>query len=808
MKKILSFLVLASLLIPSFSHAWILAPYLDLTIIVKTDSGDGNFDFNFKQQVYECTYESIGDEDGDGEEDYREICGYVFQDYQNFSLQTENLTATITFPGLDTTEYKISQLDIDGFEVDSINCESNNSENKFYYNQNELHIIPTRYSSATCTFTEKRVSEKTPVLIVPGIMSTELEKNGELLWADVVRMMWSTDEFMDPLVFDKNLTPSDSDVYITDVIRSKIALNYTEGLINEFKNQGYMENQDLFLFPYDWRYGVSGKYSDGKTNVDLLKEKINSILTQTGADKIDVVAHSNGGLIAKKYVMENPNSHKINKAIFVGVPNTGAVKAVKALVAGDNMGISFGIWGLSDSEMKKISENLPVSYDLLPSQEYYNDAGGFVSVISGKVSNVAKNDLDYAEFENYLLDKNLNSAAMENSKNLHTSDFDNYDLRTAGIDLYNIVGCKSATLTSFVESQITDSLGNKNIAYGNIELKTGDGTVSTISATNLPIDSAKQFYAVKTEHSDLLSSDGSRQEIVNLISGSDLPVNSRITQDINQCDLNGKIISIFSPVNISVKDENGNELKLADDKSIKNQIAGADFEIWGDHKFVFLPTDENQNYQISLQGTDSGTATIKTQQVIGDTSGNAEVFSNIVVTNELTGQVNLNNSGNQTTIMIKETPDSEVKEILPSVIVDDEKSEDITAPTSFIKIDKSEKNKWEDFWKIGKIWNKKWQDKIYKDKVDVEIYAKDNIVKSIKKFFRKNKKDNSSGVLEIMYNIDNTGWKKMAGDKVKFEVSGAGEHVISFFATDKAGNNETQREFKFTIKDAKRNKKN
>ena len=28
-------------------------------------------------------------------------------------------------------------------------------------------------------------------------------------------------------------------------------------LYKEFENQGYIEGTDLFLFPYDWRYGVN-----------------------------------------------------------------------------------------------------------------------------------------------------------------------------------------------------------------------------------------------------------------------------------------------------------------------------------------------------------------------------------------------------------------------------------------------------------------------------------------------------------------------------------------------------------------------
>src|SRR3989344_4581871 len=199
--------------------------------------------------------------------------------------------------------------------------------------------------------------EKNPVLIVPGLMGTEMYNNGsEKLWLDSNRNFTDIgDEFMDPLAFSGDLNPTYSSLSIGDIIRKpNIIFDYSEGLIQELKNQGYIENQDLFTFPYDWRYGVSGKYPDGKTNSDLLKEKIQDILTQTGGDKVDVIAHSLGGLVVKKYAIDNSVSHYIGKAIFVGVPNTGAPKSIKALLQGDN----FGIPWLSESEIKKISANM------------------------------------------------------------------------------------------------------------------------------------------------------------------------------------------------------------------------------------------------------------------------------------------------------------------------------------------------------------------------------------------------------------------------------------------------------------------
>src|SRR3989344_4620498 len=393
---------------------------------------------------------------------------------------------------------------------------------------------------------ENLVNYKTPVLIVPGLVGTEIYNNGsEKLWLDLNHNFADIgDEFMDPLSFSEYLYPAHNSLSIGDIIRKpNIIFDYSEGLITELKNQGYIENQDLFTFPYDWRYGVSGKYPDGKTNSDLLKEKIQDILTQTGGDKVDVIAHSLGGLVVKKYAIDNSVSHYIGKAIFVGVPNTGAPKSIKALLQGDN----FGIPWLSESEIKKISANMPTAYDLLPTQQYYNTVGSFVKVIDeGSLFDLfdyTEKDLTYDEFKNYATnDHGLNSLALTGAESLHTADFDNFDLRSAGIDLYAIDGCKKGTMEQIVEYRYGDL-----VKYKNVKFKTGDGTVPISSSTNLPVNSSNKFYFLNADHGKMLSQDGGLQKIVNLITGSNLATGDNITQDIAQCHLNGKAISVYSP---------------------------------------------------------------------------------------------------------------------------------------------------------------------------------------------------------------------------------------------------------------------
>ena len=639
------------------------------------------------------------------------------------------------------------------------------------------------------TIQENLVTEtKTPVLIVPGLMGTEMKKGEELLWADVVRMInpLNTDSFMDPLQFYPNIKPTDEEIILEGVIKSKPFFNYTENLINEFENQGYTENENLFTFPYDWRYGVSGKYEDGKTNTDLLAKKIQDIITQTGSDKVDVVAHSQGGLIVKKYVADNTLSHRVGKAVFVGVPNTGTPEAVKVLLQGD----SFGIPGLSDSEMKKISENLPTTYDLLPSQKYYDTKGSFVKVVDDGAfddfDDYTEKELNYQEFESYLTgDHSLNSTAFNQAEDMHSASFDDFDLRTAGVDLYAIDGCKTATIHKIVERRFENIFGQHFTDYRAVKFKAGDGTVPLESSTNLPIDAGHKFYLLTAEHGKMLSQDGSRQQIVNLLTGSNLAVNPEfVTQDINQCALNGKAISVFSPIDIFVTDQDDNHLGLASDGSVVNQIPNAGFEVMGDpfdsaqgrHTFLYLPTDDGQVYKIKIKGTGTGNYTITSQDLENSETIKTEVFSNLPVTPELTGEINL---GEQTTLTVKENSGSEEETIVPSSVINAEQSEDLASPISTTTLS-------------GKVFIAGEYKGQYKKEVIITINAQDRVVGG--------QETATSGVLDITYNLDNAGFEKIAANTIDIIVNTEGHHSLSFFATDNAGNSEAVQTIQFAIK--------
>lgn len=779
--KALILLTLLFLVAPLLANAWALEPTINLTIVVNTEGQDADFNFKVKRLVTDWCYYNEQDQ---------EVCGDIFVDTGDFTVQTSGLTASYNIPYFyPTGVVKIIQETPKNLTLENISCNSDSPENEFYYIDGGIKITSKPWTSVVCIFNNKKIDTKRPVLIVPGIMGTEIKDGDKLLWADLDKMFTDVgDIFMDTMSFNEMLNSNNTNIKPGNVIkRLKMALglgsfDYTAGLIDELKSQDYLENQNLFLFPYDWRYGVSGKYADGKTNVDLLKQKIDDILQQTGTDKINIIAHSNGGLLVKKYVIDNPQDYKIDKAVFVGVPNTGAPKAVKFLLQGDNMNIPF----LNESEMKKISKNMPVAYDLLPSQKYYDVNKSFVQVIqegnifdpfSTTIPNSTITNLNYQETKSFLTnDHTLNSQALLNSENLHNQNYDDYDLRTAGINLFNITGCKQATLSKIIEKRSFDIFGRKTTAYLSPKMSAGDGTVTFESAINLPINQENLYYALNSDHGKMPSQNGIKEQITNIITGSNLAINEKIiTQDISKCQLNGKMISIFSPIDIFVIDQLGNRLGLAEDKSIINEIAGADFEIWGEHKFLFLPTDEGQIYTINLTGTELGTYTIKVQDIKNTQTTKTEVFSNLPVTKDLTGKIILENNEDTTNLVIKENAEALTKNVLPDSNLMGSK-EDYLPPFSYIKINNDTKDNNYEF---------------YNNSVNIKIIAQD--------LLEQNVDSTQTGVMNIWYSLDDSKFQKVMGSEVNFTVEGQGKHKIQFFSTDKMGNNEQTRIAEFTI---------
>jgi Lecithin:cholesterol acyltransferase len=621
-------------------------------------------------------------------------------------------------------------------------------------------VVPSQvsdFSSDTFPIVDPSIIvNKVPVLIVPGIMGTTIFKNTQLLWPDVISMLmpFSNDSFMNPLAFKKDGYPLDTSLTLGSVIDKAATLDYSQGLVNDFISQGYSTATNLSLFAYDWRDDIE------KNSENFLKPEIDSIVNSSPSGNIDIVAHSQGGLILKRLLYDHPEyASKINKLIFVGTPNLGAPFAAKALLYGDNMGIHFGPLHLSSNEVQKISQNMPAIYQLLPSVEYFSHSSGYLGNLDPSLSLIGGTNYNFSQTSQALKDLGENSALIDQANTFHSSSYDNMDFSNTGIQTYNIMGCESGTVGQI----LLGSDGKYHLNY-----RPGDGTVPLISASN--IYGSQNYYSLNTGgiHAAMLTTDGIRQQIENILTGSSLPTNN-LTQDSGQCRFDGQQVSVHSPVDLQIYDENGDHVGPNADGSFDYNIDGVQYDTIGHDKFAYLPP--GHTYTVKLPATAGGNFSFDSSVIQDGGILDTAHYNAIPITASSTATVVLNTQNDQTIQLDVNGDGSNVKTIQPSAILNPDQSQDITPPMS-----------------TSTVTGMMGQAGYYRSNVSVGLSAADPVVNS--------DPSQTSGVLNIQYSLDNA---TTTGYQSPISVTAEGAHTISFFATDKAGNNEQAQTINFVI---------
>jgi len=97
------------------------------------------------------------------------------------------------------------------------------------------------------------------------------------------------------------------------------------------KNYQYKEGCTLFDVPYDWRKNIN------KSAETYLKKWIDHAKKIAGTDKVHIIAHSMGGLLARAYIqnIKSDNDIDIARLAMVGTPNHGAALAYYLWEGGD-----------------------------------------------------------------------------------------------------------------------------------------------------------------------------------------------------------------------------------------------------------------------------------------------------------------------------------------------------------------------------------------------------------------------------------------------------------------------------------------
>lgn len=455
------------------------------------------------------------------------------------------------------------------------------------------------------------VKVRNPVILIPGITATYLNRNyGDKseIWPDLGKLLLSPDDsFLNDLILNKDGTESiEYPLIVGDIIRKMVTVDVFDGLINKFINDGYVEGKDLFVFPYDWRV------STGEISIKL-KDKIEEAISKSSSDKVDIVAHSMGGLVAKKYIKDY-GEEKIDQLIFLGTPQLGSPKAFKALMFGDPMGYQKLFLGLSKLRTKIISQNMPSVYELLPSSKYIDLNGGYVTNTLNETNFI---NFNYLDTKNFLVKEGRNSSMFPFAENLH-NDIDNLDL--SSIKSYNFVGCGMPTIGKIKigeeKSWIRKIFSNKDdyeLGYTD-----GDETVPLVSARESI--GSEMFYVNGVSHGSLPSANGVKENILAILN-NDLLVFGDALQDSNRyCGIKGDVISSHSPVLLHVYDEDGNHTGPNENGDIEYGIPGVTYDVLDEVNYVFLP--KGGNYKIVTKATDTGGFNLKIEKQEGESVTN------------------------------------------------------------------------------------------------------------------------------------------------------------------------------------------
>jgi len=371
-----------------------------------------------------------------------------------------------------------------------------------------------------------------------------------------------------------------------------------DDLWTALKMAGYEEGKTLFAFPYQWRF------ANGYTAM-LLKEKINEIKAVCGCQKVDLVAHSMGGLVARAYVQGREYDNDVDQLIFSATPHKGAPKAYLTWEGGE-LGID-----LKDEIMERIFaleaeangysslyeyvRGLPMQsiHDLLPVYDYLRDHN------SARLREYP----DSYPVNNFLF-------LLNQPEQLE---------RLQGIRMINMVADsgENSTLNSI---RVVDFYSNDGkwehgcpenywlpLSDHGLEYGFGDGTVPLTS--NADFFSSK-IVKISSDHAGIITE--SQKAIIQELTGNepDKEIRSNIAEKF-------LLIRIFSPADFSITSPEGRKIGMDDDGAQVNQISGAFYYNEG-YEFAIIPEPQGGKYIIGLTGTDKGKYKLSVSLFNGD----------------------------------------------------------------------------------------------------------------------------------------------------------------------------------------------
>lgn len=643
-------------------------------------------------------------------------------------LHTFTLTTPITFPAGVTPSFHLTQTGANGFGA---SLGSGQPNSKMYgsnagIGQQYVFYQKWFWTSASSTPPNSCASGGcvSNVLFLPGLEGSRLYMRTPI---GTERQLWEPSIWtaIPELALNPNGT-SVNQIYTKDIIGNLYAHTGVRGaelqavMGDDAKVYGDFEHfldslvasstvgmKEWEAYPYDWRYdpidivnnGTLTEMPDDSLQQVYLEDVLDKLASSSPTGKVSIVAHSNGGLVAKALIQKLQAEGKaklVDRLIMVGTPQWGTPSDIGALLHGDGQSNGLGIITYAP-QVRAASATMPGPYALLPSSAYFAHINGPVATFATDAMtnpfHVAfpNGIASSADLTSFVTDALGLDAGITATTTLNvpfalspalvakaTATHDALDAWTPppGIAVTSIAGWGQLTPYRYDYYSYSGHQFCLNLISGfscktqpeftHVPQMTEDGDDTVISPSAIGNIGSTWYFdtlAFKSDkqgnivHADLTSAYPVQRAILNTLENEDIVqpylIDIKPVAKINPLT----VISAHSPINLVTSDVAGNKtgiVPLPGEDGLyfaKQDISGSAAVVSGEDKFIYLP--QGASYSVKATGYDSGPATIEIQQL--DANGNetsSTTIADIPVTASTTASFLIDPAGTPSPVAI------------------------------------------------------------------------------------------------------------------------------------------------------------